>query len=99
MITRREKYAYQFILVVVVGFSLSQISPGHYGNTAGRCQDVGSLGVGVQLRPPPVFIHRRPPIPPPGPSLAGSVFLNRKRGVTHHSGFKTGHEREGEGGS
>ena len=60
-------------------FPFSQISPGHYGNTAGRCQDVGSLGVGVQLRPPPVFIHRRPPIPPPGPSLAGSVFLNRER--------------------
>ncbi|KAL3979712.1 betaine-homocysteine S-methyltransferase [Sarotherodon galilaeus] len=38
----------------------------------------GSLGVGVQLRPPPLFIHRRLPIPPPGPSLAGSVFLNRE---------------------
>ncbi|TNN68498.1 hypothetical protein EYF80_021283 [Liparis tanakae] len=56
-----------------------QIRPRLYGNTTGRCQDVGSLGVGVQLRPPPVFIHRRPPIPPPGPSLAGSVFLNRER--------------------
>lgn len=38
----------------------------------------GSLGVGVQLRPPPLFIYRRLPIPPPGPSLAGSVFLNRE---------------------
>lgn len=50
--------------------------PGHYGNTADRCQDVRSLGVGVQLRPPPVFIHRRPPFPPPSFRLA--VFLNRQ---------------------
>ncbi|KAG7239209.1 hypothetical protein INR49_029962 [Caranx melampygus] len=66
-------------MVVIGPHALFNINRGHYGNTAGRCQDVGSLGVGVQLRPPPVFIHRRPPIPPPGPSLAGSVFPNRER--------------------
>ena len=66
-----------FILSLSISLSrsLSQISPGHYGNT-GLCQDVGSLGVGVQLRPPPV-VHPPPASHPPtgAPSLRPDLFF------------------------
>lgn len=39
----------------------------------------GVLGSGSPAASTSGVYHRRPPIPPPGPGLAGSVFLNRER--------------------
>lgn len=72
-------------------------APGNYGNVAGRCQDVGSLEVGVQLRPPPVFITAGLPSPHRGPGHAGSVFPNRERSDSPLR-FQNKPQSRGEGG-
>lgn len=61
----------------------------------GLRQDVGFIEVGVQLRPPPVFIIAAGfPSPRRGPALCRPdiffffFFFLTERGVTHSSGFK-----------
>lgn len=57
----------------------------------GLRQDVGFIEVGVQLRPPPVFIIAAGfPSPRRAPPCAGRIifFFLTERGVTHSSGFK-----------
>lgn len=78
---KKACFPYQLFLFFF-SLSLSQISSGHYGNTADRCQDAGSLKVGVQLRPPPPFISAGLPSPLQAPVLPDLFFQTGEEWLT-----------------